>query len=49
MEQLTSEDWLSADFTYGVDNNDTDRADHLDVFARCLKTLNQIHRGRAVT
>ena len=49
MEQLTSEDWLSADFTYGVDNNDTDHADHLDVFARRLKALNQIHRGCAVT
>ena len=49
MEQLTSKDWLSADFTYGFDNNDTDHADHLDVFACCLKALNQIHRGRAVT
>ena len=49
MEELTSEDWLCADFTYGVDTNDTDHADHLDVFARRLKALNQIHRGRAVT
>ena len=49
MEQLTSEDWLSADFIYGVDNNNTDHADHLDVFACRLKALNQIHRGCAVT
>ena len=47
MEELTSEDCLCDDFTYGVD--DIDHADHLDIFARRLKALNQIHRGRAVT
>ena len=49
MEELISEDWLCADFTYGIDTNKTDHADHLDIFACYLKALNQIHRGRAVT
>ena len=43
MEELTSEDWLCDDFTYGIDTYKTDHADHLDVFARRLKALNQIH------
>ena len=49
IEELISEDWLCADFTYGVDTNSTDHANHLDVFAYRLKALDQIHRGRAVT
>ena len=49
MEELTSEDLLCDDFTYGVDTYITDHADHLDVFACHLKALNQIHWGRAVT
>ena len=49
MEKLTSEDWLCDDFTYGVDTYNTGNADHLDIFARRLKALNQIHRGYTVT
>ena len=40
MEELTIEDWLCDDFTYGVDTHETEHADHLDVFACRLNALN---------
>ena len=49
MEELTSENWLCDNFTYGIDTYDTGNTDHLDIFDCCLKALNQIHRGRAGT
>ena len=49
MEELTIENWLCDNFTYGVDLYDTGNADHLDIFDSRLKALKKIHREHAVT
>ena len=49
MKELTSEDWLCDDFTHGVNTHHIGTADHLDIFARHLKALDQIYIGRVMT